>query len=1050
MIVLHLSFFSGSCFLWGEMPAERISKRRGRPSKNPRPLPSPFNVSRSKLGEALAAAGLKIKSRKKAGPAMIAWMPSLRNRPAGSSLLVAEPTAAGQQPEIRPWEVTALSLLPDEVISLLIACAGQRNLVPGVAIGGDFTFWGTALRYAGSLAARGRFLPGVKQENGASIAIWEPVLLGEDMESLVDLAEKMPASCFCLTAEAVPPDTPASSVLYGFISMLVDALARQVATDQQQNKPKTKTRRGNASDYKASIHERWLAALRAPSGLLEGDPPELAKLATQVKEWRRKVYTLTAAPYRFCFRLEEPEAGEPGSELQEHPRKKRTGGKEEPWMVRYLLQARDDPSLLIPVTDAWEGRVKLKFKGGTRGRVREFVLTALGQAACLSPQVEESIKSGVSAGFTLDSSGACEFLHNQAPLLRQAGFGVMLPSWWAKKGNGARLSIRGRVSSPPFKSGGGLYMDQVVSFDWEVALGDEVLSPEELETLARLKAPLVKLRGQWVEVDAGEIKKALNFWRKKVSQQLTARDIVQLSLGAAKQPENLPLRSLNASGWLGDLLERLQGEKPCADVPPPRGLQGELRPYQARGYAWLNFLSEIGFGACLADDMGLGKTVQSLALIQHRYEQGGRGPVLLICPTSVIANWEKEAARFTPELPLLVHHGPARKKGRAFQKAAGEHAVVISSYALLGREGDLFQKVHWDGVILDEAQNIKNPLTRQARAARSLKANYRIALTGTPVENNVGDLWSIMEYLNPGFLGNQAEFKRSFLVPIQVHRDREAADALKHLTRPFILRRLKTDRSIIKDLPDKLEMKVFCPLTQEQASLYAAVIKEVEAVIEGSEGIERKGLILSALSKFKQVCNHPAQFLKDNSPIPGRSGKLIRLTEMCEEILAAGDRALIFTQFAEMGEMLQRYLMETFGYPVLFLHGGVAKKERDRMVNLFQGEDGPPFFILTIKAGGTGLNLTRANHVFHFDRWWNPAVENQATDRAFRIGQQKNVQVYKFLCRGTIEEKIDEMIERKVKLAQDIVGSGEAWLTELSTEEFKELMALRDEALGEW
>jgi SNF2 family DNA or RNA helicase len=1084
MIVLHLSFFAGSCYLWGETPAKRIPKRRGRPPKNPKPLPSPFNVSRAKLEEALAVAGIKAKCGKKVGPAMIAWMPSLKDQPVGSSLLVAEPLSAGQEPEIRPWEVTPIVLLPDEVISLLIACAGHRNLVPGVVIGGDVSFWVMALRFAGSLAATGRFLPGVKQENGTCIALWEPVILGEDMDNLVALASRMPAACYCLTPDAVPPDVHAPSVLRGFTAMLIDALAGQEAT-LQQGKPKK--RQGKAAGN-ASIHERWLAALRAPSGQLEGDTAELAKLTSQVKEWRRKVYTLSAASYRFCFRLEEPGAGEQGAECvgekraeqpgagegtegpgvgksgekqliaeksaakkqKKSPKKKKAGDREETWMVRYLLQARDDPSLLIPATDAWEGRVKLKLKGGKRGLLREFMLTALGQATCFSPQVEESIKSGVPAGFTLDSSGAFEFLHNQAPLLRQAGFGVMLPSWWTKKGSKARLSIRGKVSSPPFQSGGGLDMNQVVSFDWEVALGDEVLSPQELDALARLKSPLVKLRGQWVEVDAGEIKTALDFWRKKASQQLTARDIMRLSLGAVKQPGNLTLESLDASGWMGDLLERLEGEKPCTDVPPPQGFQGELRPYQARGYTWLNFLSEIGFGACLADDMGLGKTIQSLALLQHRYEQCERGPVLLICPTSVIANWEKEAARFTPELPVLIHHGPSRKKGKAFKKAVAEHAVVISSYALLGREGDLFQKVHWDGVILDEAQNIKNPQTQQARAARSLEADYRLALTGTPVENNVGDLWSLMEYLNPGFLGNQAEFKRSFLVPIQVHRNREAADALKHLTRPFILRRLKTDRSIIDDLPDKMEMKAFCPLTQEQASLYAAVIKEIEAALEESEGIERKGLILSALTKFKQVCNHPAQFLKDNSALPGRSGKLIRLTEMSEEILAAGERALIFTQFAEMGKLLQRYLMETFGYPVLYLHGGVSKKERDQMVDIFQGEGGPPFFILTIKAGGTGLNLTRANHVFHFDRWWNPAVENQATDRAFRIGQQKNVQVYKFLCRGTIEERIDEMIERKVQLAEDIVGSGESWLTELSTDEFKDLMALREEAIGEW
>jgi SNF2 family DNA or RNA helicase len=352
--------------------------------------------------------------------------------------------------------------------------------------------------------------------------------------------------------------------------------------------------------------------------------------------------------------------------------------------------------------------------------------------------------------------------------------------------------------------------------------------------------------------------------------------------------------------------------------------------------------------------------------------------------------------------------------------------------------------------VLDEAQNIKNPETKQAKTARALKADYRIALTGTPVENNVGDLWSIMEFLNPGFLGTQTGFKNRFFIPIQAGKDSEAVEKLKRLTGPFILRRLKTDKAIIADLPEKMEMKVFSTLTKEQASLYEAVVKETMEALDKTEGIQRKGLVLATLLKLKQVCNHPAQFLRDNSPIPGRSGKLNRLTEMVEEMTEVGDRALIFSQFAEMGEILRRHLQETFGREVLFLHGGVPKKQRDRMVEQFQAEDdGPCIFILSLKAGGTGLNLTRASRVIHFDRWWNPAVENQATDRAFRIGQTKNVQVHKFLCAGTLEERIDEMIERKKEIAESVIGTGEAWLTELSTAELKNLFTLGEEAIGE-
>jgi SNF2 family DNA or RNA helicase len=605
------------------------------------------------------------------------------------------------------------------------------------------------------------------------------------------------------------------------------------------------------------------------------------------------------------------------------------------------------------------------------------------------------------------------------------------------------------------QGGSGLSLDDLVKFDWKVALGEHTLTLRELETLARLKAPLVKVRGQWVQVSAEEIEAALAFWKKHGEARATVRDLIKMELGVAEAPAGLPVTSVEAAGWIGDLLEQLQGKASFAELASPAAFRGRLRPYQVRGYSWLAFLRQWGLGACLADDMGLGKTVQALALVQREWEAGRHRPVLLVCPMSVVGNWKKEAERFTPELPVLVHHGLKRTRGTAFAREANKQALVLSSYALLHRDLDLLNKVAWAGVVLDEAQNIKNPNTKQAQAARSLQAGYRIALTGTPVENHVGDLWSIWQFLNPGFLGNQTEFRRTFFVPIQVQHDKAAAERLKRLTGPFLLRRLKSDKAIIADLPDKLEMKVFCNLTREQASLYAAVVEEMEDKLTDVEGIQRKGLILGALSKLKQVCNHPAQFLGDNSPIPGRSGKLARLTEMLEEVLEAGDRALIFTQFTEMGALIQRHLQETFGREVLFLHGGVPSKQRDRMVARFQSADGngtgemPRLFLLSLKAGGTGLNLTAANHVFHFDRWWNPAVEDQATDRAFRIGQQRDVQVHKFVCIGTLEEKIDEMIERKKDVAARVVGAGEAWLTELSNEELKDLLTLRQEAVGD-
>jgi SNF2 family DNA or RNA helicase len=509
------------------------------------------------------------------------------------------------------------------------------------------------------------------------------------------------------------------------------------------------------------------------------------------------------------------------------------------------------------------------------------------------------------------------------------------------------------------------------------------------------------------------------------------------------------VEGVRAEGWIGNVIDQLQGRTAFEELPPPESFAGTLRPYQLRGYSWLAFLKRLGLGACLADDMGLGKTIQTLALIQRDWSGGERRPALLVCPTSVVGNWQKEAARFTPGLPVLVHHGVARNRGEAFRREAERHALVLSSYALLHRDLSILGEIDWAGVILDEAQNIKNAETLQSRAARSLKGGYRIALTGTPVENNVGDLWSVMEFLNTGFLGSQSGFRKRFFIPIQVYSDGDASERLRRITGPFILRRLKTDRSIISDLPEKQEMKVFCNLTREQASLYQAVVKDAQEAIESAEGITRKGLVLATLMKLKQVCNHPAQFLKDKSAIDGRSGKLACLAEMIGQVVEVGDRALIFTQFTEMGEILKRHLQETFGVEVMYLHGGSTKKQRDAMVDRFAREDGPRLFLLSLKAGGTGLNLTRANHVFHFDRWWNPAVENQATDRAFRIGQMRNVQVHKFLCVGTLEEKIDEMIERKKDVAGRVVGTGEAWLSEMSNAELRALFELRKDAIGD-
>ena len=1034
MLLLHASVLDGQLLLWGETPPAPGKKRRA--GKAPA---SPFDPGSERLFTAIAEALPHNSADWGDFLSRIAWLPSAAGRPVASSRLVAEPPTAGAV-ELAPWTVTAIELPVDVAVELLCAAADRTTLIPGLVVGKALAFWTRALRFAAALVARQQFLPGVRQQGKDWRASWQPVLTGPDPIHFSQLARSMPHAGRALTANPdAPPNTPAEAVVHSFLEPFVDYLVRSTVNLPASLPVKRPVRRKTAAVAFESVHDQWLHALRSAEGTLKGDAREFASLADQVREWRRPIALAGAAPFRLCFRLEEP-ANTDGRDTVLAP--------PGTWHLRYFLQANDDPSLLVPVADVWNakgGKAALLRRGSFDAR--EYLLSALGQAAAIDPLIERSLKKADPIGIDLDVGDAHAFLSERAWLLEQAGFGVLLPSWWTRKGTKQRLSVRAHVKSPSMQGGSGLGLTDLIQFDWRIAVGDATLSLKELEALARMKVPLVSIRGQWVQLSAEEIQKAIDFWKTHPADQATVRDVLRLALGAAAPPVGLPLDGLTAEGSMGELLARLEKRADFEEVAVPAGFCGTLRPYQVRGYSWLAFLRRFGLGACLADDMGLGKTIQTLALLRREWP-AEKKPALLVCPTSVVGNWQKEASRFTPDLPVLVHHGAGRIKGAAFRKAVEKVALVLSSYALLHRDAELLRAVPWGAVILDEAQNIKNPETKQAKAARALPADWRLALTGTPVENHVGDLWSIGEFLNAGFLGTQASFKREFFVPIQANRDAEAVKRLQQRTGPFVLRRLKTDKTIIADLPEKLEMKVYCTLTKEQASLYAAVVEEAGKIFDETDGMKRRGNILGTLSKLKQVCNHPAHFLGDNSAIPDRSGKLQRLTEMLEEMLEIGDRALVFTQFTEMGGLLQRHLQETFGQEVPLLHGGLTRKQRDEMVTRFQQPGGPAILLLSLKAGGTGLNLTAANHVFHFDRWWNPAVENQATDRAFRIGQTQRVQVHKFLCVGTVEERIDEMIERKQAIAGSTVGTGEGWLTELSTAELKNILALRQEALG--
>jgi SNF2 family DNA or RNA helicase len=792
-----------------------------------------------------------------------------------------------------------------------------------------------------------------------------------------------------------------------------------------------------------ALTDRWAAALTGPDRQLtvpDSERASAAQLAFALWAWQDAAAE-PPGPVRTCFRLIEPSPADPDG-----PEDSPDGNAE--WRVELALQSTDDPSLLLPAADIWSGATTDGWAAAGISYPEEDLLAGLGKASRLFGELDAALQDPAPESVRLDARGALRFLTETGPLLAGAGFGVLLPDWVRRSRLGLKLTTRSRSTGPGSVTSPAFGLGDLVDFRYELAIGDQTLSADELAELARLKVPLVRLRGQWVELDERHLKAALRFLQRSGSGTMPAGDALVAGLGQIAA--DLPVTEVDADGWLGDLLSG-DADQRLAPMTTPASFHGVLRPYQERGLAWLSFLGRLGLGAVLADDMGLGKSPQTLALLQAELDGGtATGPTLLVCPMSLVGNWQREAARFTPGLSVHVHHGADRLSGRELAATVGSADLVITSYGVAARDRSALAAVPWSRLVCDEAQNIKNAHTRQAEAVRSIPARSRIALTGTPVENRLTELWSIMEFACPGLLGPAERFRQRFAIPIERNADAVATEQLRQLTGPFILRRLKTDKSVIADLPDKLEMKVWCNLTPEQASLYQATVDDMMARIEAAEpGIERRGLVLATMAKLKQVCNHPAHFLGDGSRLDGRSGKLARLEEICDELIEAGDRALCFTQYAEFGRMLQPYLAARLGCPVHFLHGGTPKKHRDELVADFQQETGPAVFLLSLKAGGTGLNLTAASHVIHVDRWWNPAVEDQATDRAYRIGQRRDVQVRKFVCVGTVEERIDQMIEDKKALAQAVVGGGENWLTELSVADLRQVLELSPDAVSQ-
>ncbi|GAB2613755.1 helicase HelZ [Paractinoplanes abujensis] len=1006
MLVVHGGWVPGTdrpgqLALWAEdpdLPSATGSRARQRPH--------PFAPGAGALLAELAETSDDVRDAlgKATAGSLTLRLPSSARGPLPSPDTGMESTGRGAR--LTEWSVPVLLLPGDAALGALAALGEPDPAGPWLA-GSSLRYLSVLAAHACDLARRGRMLPQLVTEAGVATARWRAVVTGADAATYRDFATAMPAVVRA-TGSGV------ADTLQDALAALVDGAARAVMPER--------ILLGHRAGPKGPLPDRWIAALTAADPALPGArPAEERELREALNEWLRAAYEANG-PIRVSFRLSEPE---PGSDA---------------WGLEFALQSSEDPSLYLAAADVWAGG---RFPG-LPPRPDETLLAGLGRAVRLFPLLHLALREQEPAALEIDTGEAHEFLRQAAPLLQAAGFGVQLPAWAGRKGVGLKLTTRSKSkkgSSSRAVADSGFGLDDLVDFKLDLVIGDGVVTAEELAELARLKVPLVRVRGQWVELDDRQLKAALKAVGKRREGELTAGEVLQQVVDGGE--EDLPLVEVDADGMLGDLLSGQAAER-LAPVPTPAGFQGALRPYQERGLSWLHFLSRLGLGGILADDMGLGKTAQTLSLLlTERADPAATvAPTLLICPMSLVSNWQKEAARFAPSLRVYVHHGGTRQRGEDFDAAVHDADLVLTTYGTAVRDLEALRSIHWGRVACDEAQAIKNSGTRQAQAVRSVPARTRLALTGTPVENHLAELWSIMDFCNPGLLGPVKRFRRRFQEPIEARQDEDAAAALKRATGPFVLRRLKTDKTIISDLPEKNEMKVWCSLTPEQATLYQAVVEDMMDAISSSEGIQRRGNVLAAMTKLKQVCNHPTHLLKDGTRLPGRSGKLARLEELAEEIIEDGDKALIFTQYAEWGSMLQPYLAAHLDRPVLWLHGGLSKPKRDELVERFQTDAEPMLFLLSLKAAGTGLNLTAANHVVHFDRWWNPAVEDQATDRAFRIGQSRNVQVRKFICTGTLEEKIDAMIERKKALASSVVGTGEDWITDLDTDQLRELFAL--------
>jgi len=953
---------------------------------------------------------------------------------------------ARQDTWLGPFAVPTIKIAPEDLLGNLLEFSDVIS-GKGIEHGHSINWFNSVARFVLELMADQRFIPSMhRDDDGVLQGLWRPWLLDEEIaEHLSGFMRGMPP---VLRAVVGGEDDP-WLLLESVTGTLVELTIRQLLVED---------------DFADSLDDRqlddphvaWLHGLLKNENDLPVNGEFGHSLFLDVRRWIGRLDEVDRnRALRGYLSLQDPPAEDP-----DVPKT---------WHLLLGLETNESPPDHIFAEEIWQQtRDAKRFSGSGDLDPQETLIAELGRAARIYPKLEPLLNERTPSRLELTTQEASAFLGEIHSLLEESGFGVDVPEWWGSEDH--RVGLRLLIDTPELEEldgpGSGIAgLDSQVQYRWQVTVGRTPLSIEQLQMLAKQDSSIVSLDGKWVQVDQAQVRKALEFFASHEDDSMSLVEAMRLAAGDSDHETGLPIWGLDATGWASQLLSPLEGESSFEEIAQPSRFSGTLRPYQVTGLSWLRFLDRFGLGACLADDMGLGKTVQLIALLQEEREDLEEGstlpPTLLVVPTSVMENWSRELKRFSPELSSHIHHGPLRTSGSEFGKIAVENDVVITTYALVVRDLESIQKVAWHRVVLDEAQYIKNPPTKQTVAIRSIKTSRRIALTGTPVENRLTELWSIMEFCNPGYLGDSSDFRRRYARPIERHRDSRQADKLRRLVQPFILRRLKTDRNVISDLPDCFETKEYATLTREQATLYEEVVNMMMGDVDRSSGIQRRGIILALLGRLKQICNHPAQMSEkeelnrlvapdgsDVRQLSSRSGKARRLMRLLEEVVASGEQALVFTQYRRMGQLLSGMIEHDLDCKTLFLHGGTPVPRRQKMIDQFQEGDGSaPVFVLSLKAGGLGLNLTAANHVFHFDRWWNPAVERQATDRAYRIGQSRAVHVHKFVCLGTLEERIDEMIEEKTALAENIIGAGDAWLTEMSTTQLREILTLQNSAV---